>query len=407
MLIEIDNEKIGTYIAGLIEEKFPSARKFCMDYLRMINAKPTEDAIRNMANRLSQIKKGSKSIQIYDLPVFSELLEVSYEQILSAGKLNGPIKDRLTHYTVAQSHSEGIWMKYIDNVNTPVCNPDEYGKTVLDYAIAFQNYDLIKFLMDKGYIWFDSGKRQDYVLTFGAGTSLSRIKFDEYDNEIFVRKPDMNDLQYYLATKDQLRRCIISFAIDREDTDMLTRLRAREIPELYNVHCLWWRSSASDFSSHYDDAMVTHIVKSSPIVLDYFTETFEIEDHMDDRGHDDKGIRLFVFPYISRLLDLMIESNSDYLKQVLERTIAHNERIKALLESFVAQSIETEAGDYWRTDLKFYSESNIVILGRGCVGYRMIANVAGATKRSADPEINRLIEDLNRLYNSIRYFNEK
>lgn len=86
-MFSIDNKAIGAFISRLIEEKFESARKFCIAYLRTDRKRDaTEDEIRNMANRLSQIKKGTKAIQIYDLPIFSDLLDVSFEQILSAGK---------------------------------------------------------------------------------------------------------------------------------------------------------------------------------------------------------------------------------------------------------------------------------------------------------------------------------
>ena len=91
MSYQIDNQEIGAYISGLIEREFKSARQFCIAYLQTsgIN-EPTGEEIQKMANRLSQMKKGTKGIQIYDLPIFSELLHVSFEQILSAGKCGEP-----------------------------------------------------------------------------------------------------------------------------------------------------------------------------------------------------------------------------------------------------------------------------------------------------------------------------
>ncbi len=229
MSFQIDNQEIGIYISGLIEREFKSARQFCKAYLQTdgIN-EPTREDIQNMANRLSQIKKGANAIQIHDLPIFSELLHVSFEQILSAGKCGEPKNNRMTNYTVAQSHSEAEWIAYIDEKDKPILNPDEYGKTVLDYAIMFGNYDFLKFLVNKKYIWFDSRKDNDYVMTFGAGTSIQRNKFEERDNGVFIRKPDMDDLHYKLATEDQLRMYIISFAADHDDLPMLKKLRARK-----------------------------------------------------------------------------------------------------------------------------------------------------------------------------------
>lgn len=91
MSYQIDNRKIGAYISGLIEREFESARQFCRVYLQTRDGnEPTTEAIQNMANRLSQIKKGTKAIQFEDLLIFSELLHVSFEQILSAGECSEP-----------------------------------------------------------------------------------------------------------------------------------------------------------------------------------------------------------------------------------------------------------------------------------------------------------------------------
>lgn len=88
---QVNNEKIGNYISGLVERNFESARQFCKAYLQVSGMKePAEQDIRNMSNRISQIKKGKKAIQIYDLPIFSELLGISFEQILSAGECGEP-----------------------------------------------------------------------------------------------------------------------------------------------------------------------------------------------------------------------------------------------------------------------------------------------------------------------------
>ena len=64
MSYQIDNQEIGIYISGLIEREFKSARQFCRAYLQAdgIN-EPTRDDIQNMANRLSQIKKGANAFQ--------------------------------------------------------------------------------------------------------------------------------------------------------------------------------------------------------------------------------------------------------------------------------------------------------------------------------------------------------
>lgn len=408
MPYQIDNQEIGIYISGLIEREFKSARQFCKEYLQKggIN-EPTREDIQNMANRLSQIKKGTKAIQIHDLPIFSELLHVSFEQILSAGKYGEPRNNRMTNYTVPQSHSEAEWIAYIEEKDRPILNPDEYGKTVLDYAIMFGNYDFLKFLVDENYIWFDSRKDNDYVMTFGAGTSIQRIKFEERDNGVFIRKPDMNDLQYKLATEDQLRMYIISFAADHNDLSMLKKLRARELPELYyKAHYL--SCACPDFDVHYDKNMVSHIAKSGDKVLDYFTEPFEIRDRIRYKDGSNRK-HIFVFPYISQLLDMLIENNSPFLKTALEKSIEHNKDTKEKLKSLIRESINDGCynGVYWKQGIKFHENGNIVHFRDTLAVAGIITNIARATKKSVNPQINRLIKRLNDLYKGIKYITEE
>ncbi len=408
MSYKIDNREIGAYISGLIEREFNSARQFCISYLQKngINDPAGED-IQNMANRLSQIKKGAKRIQIDDLPVFSELLHVSIEQILSAGKYGMPKNNRMTNYTVAQSHSEVEWIAYIEEKDKPILNPDEYGKTVLDYAIMFGNYDFLKFLINKNYIWFDSRKDKDYIMTFGAGTNIQRIKFEEHDNGVFIRKPDMDDLQYKLATEDQLRMYIISFAADHNDLSMLKKLRAREIPELYyKAHYL--SCACPDFDVHYDKNMVSHIAKSGNKVLDYFTDSFEIRDQIRYKDGSNRK-HIFMFPYISQLLDMLIENNSLFLKTALEKSIEHNESTKEKLKSLIKESVNNGCyyGDYWKKEVGFQENGNVVHFRDPHAVAGIITNIARVTKESADSQINRLIKQLNDLYNGIKYITEE
>lgn len=408
MSYQIDNQKIGAYISGLIEREFESARQFCRRYLQTrYGYEPTKEEIQNMANRLSQIKKGTKAIQIDDLPIFSKLLHVSFEQILSAGECSEPKSNRMTNYTIAQSHNEAEWIAYIEEKDKPILNPDEYGKTVLDYAIMFGNYNFLKFLINKNYIWFDSRKDTDYIMTFGAGTNIQRIKFEECDNGVFIRKPDMNDLQFKLATEDQLRMYIISFAADHNDLLMLEKLRAREIPELYyKAHYL--SCTCPDFDVHYDKNMVSHIAKSSDKVLDYFTDPFEIRDQIRYKNGSNRK-HVFVFPYISQLLDMLIENNSPFLKTALKKSIEHNENTREKLKALIKESVNNGCydGDNWKKEVDFHENGNIVHFRDSLAVTGIITNIAKTTKRSADSQINRLIKKLNDSYNGIKNITEE
>ena len=85
-MYNVDNKKIGAYLKRIIEKKFISHRQFCRKYLEAVGVEADNEELRKMGNRLSQILKGTKGVQIYDLPVFTELLGVSCEEILSQAK---------------------------------------------------------------------------------------------------------------------------------------------------------------------------------------------------------------------------------------------------------------------------------------------------------------------------------
>lgn len=84
--IENDNAKIGKHLEKLILLKYGKIRPFCRKYLELSIGNYDEKELDNMATRMSAIIKGKKSIQFYDLPIFCKLLEVSCEEIITAGR---------------------------------------------------------------------------------------------------------------------------------------------------------------------------------------------------------------------------------------------------------------------------------------------------------------------------------
>lgn len=401
-MFQVDNKAIGTYISGIIESKFSSSRDFCRRWLTLTNEDINEDSIRNKANKLSQIKKGFKGIQIYDLPVFSDLLGLSFEQILSAGKSGTPKTERPTNYYIAQSQNEKEWQEYIDREDSPIQCKDEFGLNILEYAIQFQNYKFIKFLMDKGYIWFDSRKDCDYVMTFGAGTSIRKINLKDRGNGIFTLNPEFDDLQNMLATEDQLRLHIIALACDNNDLDMLEKLRAREIPELYyKAHFL--SCSHPDFNSNYDAKTVEHIAKSSNRILEYFTDSFEIRDNIKYKDGS-KRKHTFVFPFISQLLDFLISNGHPFANKALRKMIDYNFSVYEKLNNLIENSLEDGCyyGDIWKNELDFYDNGNIVSFRNPLAVTGIITNIATVTRNSSNAETKELIDKLRETYSEIK-----
>ena len=401
--VEKNNLKIGKYLADLIDQKYESRRAFCRSYIYATGEEPTNETITNMSNRLTQIAKGNKAIQTYDLPYFTDLLGISCEQILSAGECSAPVTNRVTNYSVACSQDPAEWEAYIQRTDKLILNSDEYCKTVLDYALEFGNYDFIKFLMDNKYIWFDSGKDNDYVMTFGAGTSIQRRNIGSIDC----------GLQYKLATEDNLRIDLISLAVDNNDIDMLNRLRARENPQLYyRTHYL--SAQHPDFDSCYNERMLKHIASSSEEVLDYFTDSFEIRDQVRYKDGSNRT-HVFLFPYISQLLDLLIVTKSPFAETALKKAIKYNKKTyKRLCELILSvKNDEYYAPDYMKDlcikackqDFDFFDNGDIVMFVAIHSKYNtegIITNVPHTTKTPISPKIKHLAEELNECYLAIK-----
>ena len=131
-VVKLD-EKIGSYLKSKILQKYRSVRQFCIAYLELANRDADDsDEIRKLCNRFSQILKGNKSIQTYDLPYVSQLLDTSCEDILSCGETKVPLNFRRTNYNIAFSNNELDWAEYLSREDCIAAYADEFGKTVLD-----------------------------------------------------------------------------------------------------------------------------------------------------------------------------------------------------------------------------------------------------------------------------------
>lgn len=166
-MFKINNSEIGKYLSRLIKDQYSSDRRFCIEYLKLRddrNDVENSDDIQKMQNRICQINKGNKRIQIDDLPIFSQLLGVSIENILSAGTSTVPATNRKSNYLIAHSKDPDEWKSYIARDDKLILNPDEYNKTAIDYALECENYDFLRYLISEEYIWFVGNDEKSIVV---------------------------------------------------------------------------------------------------------------------------------------------------------------------------------------------------------------------------------------------------
>lgn len=440
------NEEIGKYLSELIHEKFSSQRQFCKAYLEVSdNVVPDDVEIQRMTNRISQIINGNKAVQLTDFPIFTELLGVSCEEILSAGECSAPVMNHLTNYRIAFSNDEKMWEEYVHREDKLILNLDEYGKTVIDYALEFKNWGFLKYLIVNRYIWFvdvftdPKNYFEKYMgISFGVGTSIERrsqqdrdvlrwyVSCPENDMSFGYRRPhEMDTLQYKLAGNDDLRMQMISLALEHGEVDMLYQLRAREIPSLY--HACYLSCSSADCDSYYNEDMVKHIAKVGEEILDYFSEEFETKDILGKTN-------IFMFPYMTNLIDFLIKENSPYLEKVLRASLKHNRNVYKKLEKLKRDSTEyyqkyyeeisqfrDEAGVLHRfkdeewvkscvdsaissivEKTNFYENGNIILYRDGDMRDGLITNIIRVNENSGKKEIECLIQEVNDLYSKIR-----
>lgn len=406
---EKDNEKIGQYLKGRIDERFESHRMFCRKYLEAAGEPADQEQLRNMSNRLSQILKGKKGLQVYDLPLFCQLLEVSCEDILSAGKSHAPAPARLTNYAVSFSKDEREWEAYVEREDSPILNADEFGKTFVDYALEAENYDFLKYLMEKGYIWFvgpDKTEGHAYFTGFGAGTGIEK--------KIFPHPQNWNVLDAQLKMRDELRTNMIALAIRHKDLAMLDQLHAREIPTLYQTSAFSGEPTA--YGEYYNAKLMDALTQADDEVLEYFSQEFEIADRT---GVSNR----FLFPFIGELIERLLQNKNPFAECMLKDAIQHDQFVYDQLDLLLADAIQYYKGLEHDTtniaakdditkevlrDLRFFDGDFVcyfALFPGTKKGFR--SNMVQVNAKSADAMINRRIAELNERYDAIRHITPK
>lgn len=398
-----NNEEIGAYLKKLILSKYPSQRQFCIAYIDLamdFSDDPQDqrsEEVRKLTNRLSQILKGEKGIQTYDLPIFSELLGVSCEQMLSAGEVAKPIASRRTNYNIAFSTNERDWIEYINHKDCIASYADEFGKTVVDYAIEFKNYAFIKFLIDRGYITLVSDDNGCVDYNFGARTTLKCRPFEE---KTFLHELYENKI---------LRTQIISLALENNDYDVLHEMRAREFPPQSEIIITSLKNIS--FGEYYDQKFIETILNSKSDALQYFCEEYYVESKWQ------KEKFLWIFPFLNELIVEAVKKNSNKANMLLEAAIKHNEETYNALKKAILNVAKQMKDEYYINQgfkeviasvLHHYhisKEKNVISFYcyplRDSV--RVTTNIIHADVKSKKSEIQQKIDRLNELYFQIVY----
>lgn len=310
---DVDNEKMGIYLAGCIDKSYKTRREFCRKYLKLRDGSYTNDDVVKMSNRLSQILKGKKMIQSYDLLYFSRLLNISCEEIISGGEYVGPITNRVTSYTIASSDEPEKWEEYIElreKLNMSH-DEDEYGKTLMDYAIELENDQLINYLINREKIcvksiYLDDENKVQIAITADDANSIIKKRRIGYVDSALISEMS-------IISSENIRQEVIGLAAKNNDMEMLKSLKARELSELHVTNYI---SGNPDISSSYNEKTIKYIGQANEEVLDYFTVDFVIADSLKHENH-------YMYPYLSELIDELISNNCKKINEIIENVERH------------------------------------------------------------------------------------
>ena len=398
-----DKEKIGAYLKNLLDQQeYNTTADFCRDYLKLKNNSDdfSDTELQNERNRFSQIFKGEKNIRIYDLPILSELLKVSCEEILSARKQYVPSPTHITNYDIAKSEDRNVWDEYMKREDRLFLNCDEYCKSVIDYALEFKNYKFLKYLLEERFIWFVNDSKPKYELFFyGADTSI-KSKWERF------QLPDQFT-SHELYEKDILRTQTIALAIQNNDFDILDSMLSREIPEMHEVNAFGNREI--DFSKNKNYDLIDAISRSeSDSIIEYFSDEFTIQDIM-------RRENTYVFPFLKDVIIQMIEYKKEqHAKVILKKAIVHNKKIFEKINNLIKESCNyySEHMIVKRTEdeilrevlccFKYDSINDCVTFFFDSQPYIGIAtNVVYIKEPKGTSTVKDLIKELNQWYNKI------
>ena len=333
-----NNDEIGRYLSDLIDKKYIKTRRFCKAYIQALGKEVTDEEIQRQEKRILAIRKGKNAIQLEDLPVFTELFDISCEEILSAGECHSVNENHITNYQLAFSHDERLWKSYISEDGDRFLNPDEYDKTILDYAFELKNYPLLKYLVDNHYIWFvEQNPGERCGMSFYGGTSIKRRPLG-----------NSKTMEAQLTGNDSLRRKMIVLAIENNDMDMLVEFRAREIPLMYN------KLQGADLSIYFDEDLIDAASCANENILDYFSETITIKP-----THGQAPFQC-MYPFFGALIEKMIEHNNPYAETVLKRCIEHNKNAYEKVKELKDRKYGEGKNAYSMFRLCFYQGNNLI-----------------------------------------------
>ena len=202
----------------------------------------------------------------------------------------------------------------------------------------------------------------------------------------------------------------------------MEELNARVNPAIYNLTI--FDNRGEGLEEQRDDELIETIANADEKIIDYYTEEFVIED-IHKREHT------FMFPYLKRVVAIMIKNKNPMVGSVLDKAIKHNrdalEQLKQQLDEYTdilyrertimfndkdddelikeyKEQRHREA-EYWAKQELYYKEDDGMLSYHYSPDKRkfegMLTNIISVGCKSKDTEIAEKINELNGLVKNI------
>lgn len=322
-----DSTEIGNFIKERLEQ-LNMRRSDLAEELAKAKGEElySKDQLRDLVYKWINGKRTPGIDYIYYL---SKILKVSIEEILVAGNTCEKYESRpFTLYAVAKSNNceqlDEIMKTQTPDGSIVGINYDEYDKTILDYVVEFENIEMIKYMIKKEYLKFNSyGSHITTTINIGGQCS-----FLEMTNKI------------------------IMLAIKYDDVELFSAIVTRETP-LWRTKPLvdndiYVRTEYQDGFELHPDILDSILCKEE--ILKYLTQpyipTLENWERLNlgitygDRHNrnyciNDNLSRIYRLPVaFNLLLDTTLNNNNDKSKKLIEIMKKHNSSVKSELKLF-------------------------------------------------------------------------
>lgn len=210
--------------------------------------------------------------------------------------------------------------------------------------------------------------------------------------------------------ESELRTTMIKLAIEHSDVDMLERLHAREVPQLYSESK--YPGVIPEYDEVYRDELLKVVLSAGDEVHEYFRQEFEIGDIRNEKN-------VFMFPFIGEMTEELIRRNNVNAVKFLEKILAHDKQILAKLTSYMQREKKRLRKEFYdttdnsylediiRQDIHFSIENKTIKAFSRTASDGFVTNIAKINAVPKNCRLSDLIENINAVYDEITVYADK